>query len=77
MNLLGCVLFSHFEVTYHDAITCQCFNDVLPNVDTLSTAVVHLRYFGQSSDHKTQESSDDHHLPDLSFSEIPESRVRV
>lgn len=40
MNLLGCVLFSHFEVTYHDAITCQCFNEVLPKVDTLSTAVV-------------------------------------
>lgn len=35
MNLLGCVLF--FKVTYHDAITCQCFNEVLPNVDTLST----------------------------------------
>lgn len=51
MDLLGCVLFFHFKVTYHDAITCQCFNEVLPKIDTLSTAVVIIRYFDQSSDH--------------------------
>lgn len=35
MNHLGCVLFSHYKVTYHDSITCQCFNEVLPKVETL------------------------------------------